>query len=144
MSELSRRQEILFTETADLFEAIVELDPTTKRPVERTFPPRFRDVACYMVPRDDVTGPATVIRLAGDNMFTHDEWHFAEGQELGENWRIRKKSVNADGVPVVDWGEVWLVAGQPKREIKLGMRDAGNTVVQATREIRPPRELDFS
>lgn len=138
---LSVRQRILFQETVDIYEPVLERNPSTGKPTERTFPPAETGVCCYMVPRDDVSGPAIVFRLPGDNMFTHDEWHFSESQRIGENWRIRKKTVNANGEQAEDYGEFWLVSGQPRRDIKLGNRDAGNTVVQATRETEPPQEL---
>lgn len=138
---LSRRQQILFTQRVDLYEPILNRNPTTGRPEEREYPPRYTDVPCFRVARDDVSDPAVVFRLPGDNMWTHDEWHFAEDQEIAENWRIHDKSQNADGVNTETFGIFYLVSGQPKRTPKQGRRDAGNTVVQATREIRQPREL---
>lgn len=129
---LSDRQDALYDHLCDLWRPIYVIDGTTGAPAATTYTIAARAERCYRKTLDSFSDPNLAGRQEGDNMFTVDQWHFCEAQEIDEGWIIRDVSENDAGTPAQTYGICWVTRGQPVRISAQGGRESGHTHIRAS------------
>lgn len=134
---LGARQQRLYRNLVNLYRPTVTLSPTTGRPTGESYALVASAVRCLFGKRDSTSSPTPGGRQESDNMFSHDEIHFAADTEIGEGWVIEDISVDRTGSQAQSYGNFWIVIGEPKTWSDYGGRRAGHVAVQANRHTVP-------
>src|SRR3990172_6696544 len=135
---LSPRQELSFNHLADLYRP-GRTYAADGKPSPESYTLAYSAVR-YRFEIKQSTDLATVIgRLEGDQAETTDVLHFAEDQEIDDNWFIRNVSLEIDGETESSlFGRFWIVRGQPSKFVRSARRQGGKVLVRASQEKNGP------
>ena len=140
---LTRRQELFYTDRADLYRPVHDRDPTSGTYRGKRYEPEALAVPCYFEVRSSVETAQLFGRIEGDNMFTVDTVHLDGEQEIDSGWVLVNRTLDADGAPSRNYGRYWIVQGQPKSVSNRGRRTARKRSVEAIQVSRKPEGLDL-
>lgn len=130
---LSPRQELSFNHLASLSRPVRTYAGDSK-PGPEQFQLAYQNVPCRREATTNLSETMAFGRLQGGNLITIESWHFAEQQEIGDNWAILDQSLRPDGSQGSSFGRVWRVRSQPERFIKSERREGGKQIVRASEE----------
>jgi hypothetical protein len=135
---LSPRQVIFYQDRADIWMLTQTSDPGSGLFQTKTYALSAADVPCYFRIRQSIDEPTALGRIEGDNIFTRDEIYFADDTIVDSDAIIVNKSIDANGVPSVNYGRFWVVAGQPRSNHRRGIRRGEKRVTHAVQMQVPP------
>lgn len=139
---LSARQVLSFNHTANLYRPRRDPYAADNKPGVERYELAYTDVPCRfeILQSSDTASPLG--RIEGDQFFTVDNIHFAEDQEIDDNWWIKNVSLKPDGTPADTMnGRWWVVRGQPQVFARSQRRQGGKKLVKASQERNAPLGL---
>jgi len=135
---LSPRQELSFNHLCDLWRPLRDYASDNKPSAER-YELAYVNVRCRFEIKQSTDTTSAIGRLEGDQFFTIDAIHFAERQEIDDNWIVVNRSMSADGNAADTMnGRIWMVRGQPQVFARSERRQGGKKLVMASQEQNPP------
>jgi hypothetical protein len=131
-SGLSFRHQRLFDGLADLWSPV---DPIgTSGGLARTYQQEQTSVPYVLDRKSAVDSPELVGLLEGEDMVTVDTCRFPPATVLGTNWIVVDKSITIAGAEGQNYGQGWVVKGDPVSEDDLDdLRRAGMVEAYVTR-----------
>jgi hypothetical protein len=139
MGRLSDRQELCYTDSADLWSStIVQNNDGT--PNTETWARQAQNVPCkfQMNPNVDANEGAAG-RVQRKLIFTMDLIHFGEDVTTGPDWIVKNVSYNEDGTPSQNNGRYWRLLGLARDFNNAGGREMGKRSYMASSEKDPPQ-----
>jgi len=139
---LSPRQELSFNHLANLYRPSRTYAADGK-PSAEGYTLAHSGVRCRFEIKQS-TDLATVIgRIESDIVEAVDNVHFAEDQEVDDNWWIKNVSLAPDGVTQGNlYGRWWVVRGQPQKFMASERRSGGKVLVKASQERNAPLGIE--
>lgn len=138
---LSPRQELSFNHLADLYRPGRTYAGDSK-PSAEGYTLAYSGVRCRFKINASADITSAIGRIEGDNYLTLDDLHFAEDQEIDDNWWVKNVSVNVDGSESTLFGRWWTVRGQPQKFIRSERREGGKVLVKASQELNAPLGIE--
>jgi hypothetical protein len=135
---LSDRQQVLLQHTCDLWSVSQATDVETRMGGEPVYTPADFGVPCHFEKRASVENPRAAGRVEGDIQGTRDQIHLPETVPIEAGWAIVNRTLDFDGNPAVEYGQVWIVQGRPRTIPRVGNRDAGKKIAEAVLSHRAP------
>lgn len=142
-AELSPRQLLAYNHLASLYKPSREPYSNDNKPAVEKWTLVYQDVPCRFEILQSSDTASVIGRVEGDQFFTVDNVHFAERQEVDDNWWIKNTSLSADGSPADTMnGRWWVVRGQPQVFAKSERREGGKKLVKASQEKNGPLGIE--
>lgn len=139
---LSPRQRLVYNHRASLYRP-VRTYAADGKPSAESYELAYMDVPCRFEIKESVDNASVIGRAEGDQFFSLDSVHFAERQEVDDNWWILNQSYSADGDPAdTMFGRWWTCRGQPQVFAKSARREGGKKLIKASQEKNAPLGIE--
>lgn len=126
---LNARQRRAYTDTVDLWKPADVGADGNKNATDLTYVIAYRGVQCHYSSTPETEDVMIAGRTKTVNIFTLDEFHFVDTQEIEDTWAIK---MTTPGHP--ETGRWWIVDGNPK----TNSWRAHKRMVKAKNSPKPP------